>query len=1425
MYVYRTDTFNEQVLEKGVGDHVDRLCEDLKTMTLEQVLARFERVYPYLKRKEGNLRLIARIRRIGGEPVLCWLKVFRRGDREYEEFLRDRENFANHALESQIKEGHLWQWLNQQKTATLNLHAIATPLPDELRPWLDRPSLRMDLTGVVIYESEVWLTRFMTPEIQARWMTFNRLIADLADSTENMGEPTSWPGIQCYREENCWVFYQQITTLDPPERNILFLLTLFALSPSPEAINEDLQAIFGGDTPPQSPLNFDELSAIARRAYPSYLLADERHWLAIEKDEMANLALSAEEEAILHNVSTSKPSLPLFLNGQAGSGKSTLLFHLFADYAHRHLRERQQQKRRLLDKPHPLFLAYNNRLLKVAQERVIPLLASHHRFLAKRGYLEELPDIRPFFQSFRTFLRNLLPLEERDQFNDANYISFHQFRQLFYKTTWRDYTPEQCWQVIRTFIKGYHLDERDSYLEPEDYQEIPKKERTVTPELFQEIHETVWKWYDHHLKETGKWDDQDLIRRVLQLKCYRAEYTAIFCDEAQDFTRLELQLIMRLSVLSAYDLEHQHIESLPFAFAGDPLQTLNPTGFRWTSLKAAFYNEVITTLSPTGQLDLEMNFAELECNYRSTPAIVELNNLIQLWRRVLFDLPEINPQKARRHGDFPIQKLILGENISPDELQDYLQDTIIIVPCDQGGEADYIQQDSLLSNLCHSRRQQNFSPWNVLSAITAKGLEFKQVILYKFGEACHRNVWTIPESHSEEVKFFFNKLYVATSRATERLFVVDTPLGDQRLWRYGSHELELERFLARLADDEEREKWQNRVYLFGVSNGIAAMSADNIAAIALTFETEGINTENPDLVRRAQAAYEQIGDELNALSCEAWALKLEEHYLEAGKLFQGVENWGEAWNCFWAGMHWDELWAWYNHGGEVEKKAQKMRPLVEFLATDQPAFKQIEEFTALLCQEVAANTLDSHRFQAQWQLAIQGYAQAIERILEPSGEVEREQWQQFGEVLAHLATGKDPGMCALAGDCFYRAKNYEQAIHCWDRIDQTATLDYQLAKAAIVGLPESLEYWAHAQQFGHILTAWHGENQPRTPDWLTYVGPALESSQLWLEALLVYAELGNRDKVGFCLEQAIAAGEHKVALQSVLSDEIEHHQWEEAIALLEKYPLPGEEQVALTGWFAQQLAYSELTPNQLSKDLQRQYQKMLKDYILLHPDWSLWLSVPQLGVTLERVGIVNDILDYYDRYIHHEEEDIADFARHRWLVNKKTQEEDFSQQGQVKKALKSRADLQRKSQEWGIALDHLSRPIPVPPDATPVVSSPPPRDGDTSIQGLPPEVVIESPQPNILSFQVRHLLFRVMPLTQQVLILDQLGDRELRIDAQLQQVTLGSFTLHTQGQSNLLFSDSSGSYSGILLCHESPPRLEITIQAIANKIVIPFIQP
>ncbi|MBE9130202.1 hypothetical protein IQ258_29740, partial [Coleofasciculus sp. LEGE 07081] len=757
MYVYCTSGFNQKAERYGIHDRINDLCAELQTQRIDEVQAHFERVYPYLKRRVLNRRLIARILKVDNEQVLCLIDIFKRGDSDYERFLEAPRDYGRTYLEPQLDLPHIRDWFTQAK---LQQHITQTlpPLPSTLRPWLEPPGWEMETAQEdwVIYESVEWVRQFAKAEIQDAWETYYQIISKINSDTVQRSHPagngnrhpseaeteilpsvfdeTQWldspqipDHVQLYGESDRYILYSQLETTDATVRGVLFLLAPFDHQPSQEEIAEvgKRTALFNGSDTTNilsRQLNLYELTPFAHRSYPAYLLADEESWLAIERGKEANLALSAEEEQILQSVSTStsaSSSLPLFINGRAGSGKSTMLIYLFADYCYRKYHTKQGRRRREPLPGEPLFLTYNERLLEVARDGVKRLLSSHHRFVAERSQGDELPNIDRYFQPFGKFLLNLLPPQERDRFNPEHYISFHRFKQLYrgqspceslakavlHLPQARRYSPETCWHVIRSFIKGYRQQE---YMTPEDYhEEVPRKERTIDLEKFQGIYDTIWeRWYKHLTTEQGYWDDQDLITKVLQLKCYHPDHTAIFCDEAQDFTRVELQLIMQLSIFSQYHLGYQPLQSLPFAFAGDPFQTLNPTGFHWSSTQAAFDAEVITALDPAEQLRLAINFQELAFNYRSSPPIVQSTNLIQLWRHVLFDIPELNPQTAWHPGNFlEPQKFILNQNITAEELASYIQNTIIIVPCEEGEEAAYAQADEVLSKICRGAEE------------------------------------------------------------------------------------------------------------------------------------------------------------------------------------------------------------------------------------------------------------------------------------------------------------------------------------------------------------------------------------------------------------------------------------------------------------------------------------------------------------------------------------------------------------------------------------------------------------------------------------------------------------------------------------------------------------------------------------------------
>ena len=1431
MYVYRTSQFDQKACQHGLQEPIERLCAELKTQDLEQVQAHFKRLYPYLKRQANhNYRIVGKIERVGDTLILCLLYIFKRGDKDYEHFLGNRKQFGQQYLDSQLNLATLQQWLQEQQDSTIPQPPIRPLLQtqQDLLPWLNPPGWEDNNDGAIIYESQEWLRRFQQPEVRSLASSYTPIIEQILANSTHTAERTEWSGVQLYGQGNLYVLYSRITITDPLTDKIVFLLAPFTHKPSRSEITSvgQITNLFLGDRNLLiSPLQIDQLTAIAARAYPSYLLAYD-NWLIAEGYQQANLALSVEEQAILYSVSTAtetRHSLPLFLNGRAGSGKSTMLFHLFADYCYRKF----YHKPGSILPGTPLFLTYNERLLEVAKDWVNRLLSQHHRFVAERTDNGKIPDIRDFFQPFQKFLLDLLPSAELANFNLDNYISFYRFKQAYRRCPLpkaKRYSPERCWHVIRTFIKGYEL----GNLTPEDYnEEVPRKERTVSVEQFQDIYEIWQKWYCRLTAELGGWDDQDLIKKVLELQCYHSEYTAIFCDEAQDFTRVELQLIVRLSLFFKYDLGYHPIESLPFAFAGDPFQTLNPTGFRWESFEAAFYHEVIAVLDPTGQLHLGMNFQELESNYRSCAPIVQFNNLIQLWRHLLFDLPEIKPQAVWKHGYLEPQKFILDETISTEELGGYVRDTITIVPCEEGGEIAYIQNDAVLSRIFNGSDAAD-PPKNVLSAIAVKGLEFKRVILYKFGEACPQPIEKILKANTDdltvEIEYFFNKLYVAASRAIERLFIVDSRKGDEQLWNYASLPENSEIFYQNLSQPSQ---WKDRIcYLkFGTSETAADLQEDDPQSIALAFETEGLNSENVNSIRRAKRYYIDLGNVAKAESCEAWALKFEERFYEAGHCFLKLGEFDKAWNCFWQGLCWNELELWYR---EHPDKKQAERPLVEFMVADCKQWLEITRFTQFIRECLASKMLNKYRLSKQWKAALADYNKRIGGFLSQS--LESQTWEELAEVLYTLHLVDSTELLKRAGECFYRAKNYERAVECYERCQQTQRQDYYLAKAMVVGLPEGLSYLQIAGESDRILLEWAKVGEPRNRSWLTHVAPELEKKGWYQKAFLAYISLNEFAKVKSCFEKVSQGNPSLKLLKFWIKYTIHIQQWLEAIAAVETYLTKPAGDTAAPRYrdrsrlkydFVWELAHSKLSADQMGVGDRRRYETFIKQQILSSSHWQNYLTISQIGVALEKIGGLGITLDFYQSFNDNNKvkPPVQQFARERWLATKKKQETYHRNKGEINKAAEINSEIVQKSQAWDMALETISVKPPAVPKERPANVLVKPKV-DAIIKGLPANTRVEERRYGIVSFQIGHVIVRVMKATKQILIADALTHSVIRVDFLRYRVRIGEVILEIPRQNQLPFLVPASSYQGTIDTRGDRPRLELSIEDVSGKIAV-----
>ena len=645
-----------------------------------------------------------------------------------------------------------------------------------------------------------------------------------------------------------------------------------------------------------------DIARYSRRAYPSVIAWVEKTWMNVQKSVEANLALSPEEEDLLLSVTAhhggNAPRYPLFINGRPGSGKSTILQYLFADYVYVHIRHTTT-----LNNPGapPLYLTYSTLLRDDARKSIANIIACDHK-RQEHNQTESLPAteieklLESCIQNFRDYLLSMVPRNQRGRFPVDKHVDFYRFRQLWEKRAARHPRPEVrsisaelAWHTIRTFIKGMQ-DESGSVIIPEYYRdELPKEQKSVSDVAFEQIYQHVWEsWYKGQCNRQDYWDDQDLTRYILNASMEGTadvgadgapelnRHPAVFCDESQDFTNIELELIERLSLYSRREVPDYHIKNIPFVFAGDPFQTVNPTGFNWKAVRARFHENISQQLAARGGNAniLDFNFKELKLNYRSSEQIVKLSNAVQLVRAVLLRTKDVLPQQSwAATGATSIPFTFRQDDVLCREPIMEQKELVIIVPCEENGELEYVRGDAFLEEFALSKDRAHVTR-NVLSPAHAKGLEYNRVLLYRFGDHAVNQLpelleyicspATEPPGLVDRLKceYFMNQFYVAMTRARKQLFIVDSEESLREFWAF-TGSLRQREFL----DLKHCPDGWSADCLGGVMPGDKDSwneDRDNLLQIAKQFRDQGKKECNRQLLMLAKRNYEYAGKQNQA---------------------------------------------------------------------------------------------------------------------------------------------------------------------------------------------------------------------------------------------------------------------------------------------------------------------------------------------------------------------------------------------------------------------------------------------------------------------------------------------------------------------------------------------------------------------------------
>jgi hypothetical protein len=1203
---------------------------------------------PFMKKSLGrSFRLIAYSAPVADNELILFLHVFARGSKEYDGFLMNwNKDTVSVTRQFQPYDDAQIRTICAQLTSVSPPTQPPEPSAEE-RGWLYEVFRKtMPEDELLVLETEVWVRKMRAPENRDFLALYHQMLEQLG--TQGLQPASTNTGIVTHWEDNKRL---GLVYLYRPDLHRLLLL-------EPVRQSEDVAAVLAehGKHLATTREGQHDLSRIAARSYPYLMILDQDSWLAIQKDEEANLALSPEEAELLDSIHRAgvegELGYPLFINGRAGSGKSTMLQYLAADYVDFALRQNA--------KPLPLYLTSSRDLLERARETVRGLLTAHHEHLLE-GMLN-LTDVDGLlnrcFAVFHDFLYGLLPAEAQRDFPRDRYVNYAEFRRLWSsdfarRPEARQISPDLAWHTVRSFIKGIRSSDGDE-LAPEEFNALPRRRRSVSEETYKRIYDIVWcSWYKRLCEQERYWDDQDLAARVLQLGLAQArDYSAVFCDEAQDFTPAELDIIFQLSVFVRRSLQPEELQRVPIVFAGDPLQTINPTGFRWDAVQADFHERFYAVLDPRRRSRIEVSYRELRFNYRSNPGIVKFCNLIQLVRAALLGAAGISPQEAW-WVDVPVQTVWFAlDNAQTKQQLEKRPDLVKLVNCEEGEETNFVQADPILKDL---KEEAEGIYRNVLGPTRAKGLEFPAVVVYRYGESAPQDFVRLLNGEialrdSEEqlpYEYFLNRLYVAASRAKGQLVVVDTSRALESFWRFATDTEMSDRLMEKAGG---AKVWKEAI-TFLVPGREQAWSGERVdpREQAIEYAAQGRRKRDPYLLRQATLAYRSAGDEHEAGKCLALAAEYEGRRKEAGDKYRELGLYEDAFHCYWEGRNWTPLC-------ELTARELALTSRLESQAADfmARATSPLQAFLAgIIDAAINADWRGDACRDATWIEVLCRVAERLSKVINDKSLP----WVKLLDAFDSLASAGVPIDNAHLAAIAYAANDFRQAIELWGRAGTPESDEYRRSKAHIDLFPMNLRWLGILKEHQQVLQQWHQHHAElpdlsRVDDWVmgVVVDSALAEGNLSLatkmlelrpdkeRAVKLLAAGANNGDVKVTSEVAVFTAkllvrirEWKAAVQAAEETyfpELASHQLDQIRSVLKKSNGATDVFRAVV----EELAISEELPAE-TVEIQNTVAEFLNRHFIVErraARHSRSIAVEIVGSAIERAGKIVDALQFYE---------------------------------------------------------------------------------------------------------------------------------------------------------------------------------------------------
>jgi hypothetical protein len=421
-------------------------------------------------------------------------------------------------------------------------------------------------------------------------------------------------------------------------------------------------------------------------------------------------------------------STPLIIIGPAGSGKTALT-----------LEKMKHFHGQVLYVTLSPYLADNSRNIYYA----------HH-------YENDAQEIS--FLSFSEFIETMKVPEGRE----IKYSVFASWIMRFPKQQ-RVADAHRLYEEFRGVITGSVVNK--PWLSREEYLGLGVRQ-SIYLDSERELVYSLFEKYLSFLRDNGYYDPNILAHGYL--KHVQRTYDFVVVDEVQDITNIQLQLI--LGSLKVSD---------NFMLCGDSNQIVHPNFFSWSSLKSMLYN--------AEALEARKVMRVLQSNFRNSADVTNLSNkLLRI--------------KQKRFGSVDRESNYLMNSLSENA-----GEIIFMKDTDKGKtELNRKIRRSTRFALLVMRDEDKpevrkfFDTPLLFSIQEAKGLEYENVVLLNFisservifrelingigpedltGALEYMRSGDKRDKSLEVYKFFVNSLYVAVTRAVQRLYLIESDTG------------------------------------------------------------------------------------------------------------------------------------------------------------------------------------------------------------------------------------------------------------------------------------------------------------------------------------------------------------------------------------------------------------------------------------------------------------------------------------------------------------------------------------------------------------------------------------------------------------------------------------------------------------------------